>query len=156
MDISVLARAVRSHMAQDAWKPRFTGDDWILLARYLERRVLAPGQVLVGAGEVDRTVHLVEGGSLQVILSQPGVGALSGIAHLMPGSIVGEPGLFAAMPRVAQLEAVTGAVVWSLLPKRLEDLMDHQPALALELLRSGGEVLACRLRANLERGQALP
>ena len=83
MDISVLARAVRTHMAPDAWKPRFTGDDWTLLARHLERRVLSPGQVLVGAGDVDRTVYLVEAGSLQVILSQAGTGAGQGIAHLM-------------------------------------------------------------------------
>ena len=75
----------------------------------------------------------------------------SKIAILRAGSIVGEPGLFIDGPRMANVEAMTACVIWALRGPRLEELAMRVPALALELLRAAGGVMAIRMRATLQR-----
>ena len=90
-------------------------------------------------------------GNLQVFASGGTPGA-NRIAILRPGSLVGEPALFAEVPRQANVEAMTPCVVWGLTAPRLEELCARAPALALQVLRAAGAVMATRLRMNLERG----
>jgi len=65
--------------------------------------------------------------------------------------VVGEPGLFGDSPRMANVEAMTPCVVFALRGPRLEELAQRLPALALELLRAAGGVMATRMRANLAK-----
>ena len=65
--------------------------------------------------------------------------------------MVGEPGLFNDGPRMANVEAMTACEVWALRGPRLEELAQRNPALALELLRAAGNVMAVRMRANLAK-----
>jgi CRP/FNR family cyclic AMP-dependent transcriptional regulator len=46
---------------------------------------------------------------------------------------------------------MTPCAVWALRGPRLEELAQRSPALALELLRAAGGVMATRMRANLQR-----
>src|SRR5439155_13184238 len=89
-------------------------------------------------------------GSLQVCVTGGPPGS-NRIAILRAGSVVGEPGLFNDGPRMANVEAMTQCAVWALRGPRLEELSQRAPALALELLRAAGSVMATRMRANLTR-----
>ncbi len=79
---------------------------------------------------------------------QPGS---SRIAILRAGSVIGEPGLFGDGPRAANVEAMTPCVVWALRGPRLEEMSQRLPALALELVRAAGGVMAARMRAHQAR-----
>jgi CRP/FNR family transcriptional regulator, cyclic AMP receptor protein len=93
-------------------------------------------------------MFLLEQGTLQVFAAGPSPGT-NRIAILRPGSVVGEPGLFTDGPRMANVEAMTPGVVWALRGPRLDELAQRMPALAYELLRAAGAVMAARMRANL-------
>jgi CRP-like cAMP-binding protein len=74
------------------------------------------------------------------------------VATLSQGTVVGEPGLFGATPRMAHVEALTRCVVWALRASRLQTLSAEAPGLVLEVLRAAGAVMARRVRDNRERG----
>ena len=74
------------------------------------------------------------------------------MAILRAGAVAGEPALFGETPRMAQIEAMSPAVVWALSRARMEEFAQQQPDIAFELLRACGAVMAVRMRANLERG----
>ena len=92
-------------------------------------------------------MYFLAQGTLQVFVTGGAPGS-SRIAILRAGSVVGEPGLFGDGPRMANVEAMTACVVWALRGPRLEELAQRSPALALEMLRAAGGVLAVRMRAN--------
>lgn len=151
MDITALKQAVTGCQGEDAFRVRLTPAQWQELAAVMRPLELQPGQPLLRCGDVDDKAFLVESGELQVYLT--GGGPLSHrIATLRAGSVVGEPGLFGAAPRLAHVEAVKRTVVWSLPAAALQQLAGRDPALVAEVLRAAGVVMAARMRANLERG----
>lgn len=149
MDIAALVQAMQTLNAEDAFRARLTVDQWRIIAPYLTRHEIRAGDLLVKQGDADRTMYMLAQGSLQVFTS----GAPGGnrIAILRAGSVVGEPGLFNDGPRMANVEAMTACVVWALRGPRFEELTQRAPALALELLRAAGNVMAVRMRANLAK-----
>jgi len=154
MEIQELFEAVRSLNAPDAFKPRLTPDQWRIFQTFLTRHEIRAGDLLVKQEDHDRTMYLLERGSLQVFVNQPKPGA-SRLSILRAGSVVGEAGLFSDQPRMANVEAMTPCVVWALRGARLEELMARNPALALELVRAAAAVMGVRMRANIEQGQAV-
>ena len=151
MDITPLVAALHSLRGEDAFDARLTQQQWQALAAALDRHELSPGDLLLRRGDVESRAYLVERGQLQVFVVG-GPPRSHRIATLRAGSLVGEPGLFAATPRMAHVEAMTDCVVWSLCARRLHDLAAEAPALVLEVLRAAGAVMAVRARANVERG----
>ena len=151
MDITPLVRVLQSTQGEEAFGARLTPEQWQDLACALERRELNPGDLLLRRGDVEAQAWFVERGQLQVFVAG-GPPRCHRIATLRAGSLVGEPGLFAATPRMAHVEAMTPCVVWSLSARRLQDLAADQPAVVLEVLRAAGAVMAVRMRNNLERG----
>ncbi len=157
MDIIELMSAVQSLNTADAFRPRLSTEQWRTLAQYLTPQELRTGELLIKQGDADRTVYLLARGSLQVFV----VGAVAGnrVAVLRPGAITGEPALFVDEPRGANVEAMTPAVVWALRLTRFEELAQRVPALALEVSRAAGAVVARRMRAStlaLATGQPGP
>jgi CRP-like cAMP-binding protein len=150
-DIRLLVEAILADTAPDAFRPQIALPEWARMAGVLARRELAAGELLIRRGERERHAWLVERGRLQVFVTGGPPGSHR-IATLGAGSLVGEPGLFTDVPRMAHVEAMADAVVWSLDAVRLGELAAAQPALAFELLRAAGAVMAARMRANLERG----
>jgi CRP-like cAMP-binding protein len=116
--------------------------------------VLRAGDLLIRQGDLDRSAYFLEQGNLQVFVSGGPPGSQR-IAILRPGSLVGEAGLFAEVPRSANVEAMTPCAVWALSVSRLDELCTQLPALALPLLRAAGAVLATRAQAHCERGAPL-
>lgn len=149
-DIQPLVSAVQTLNADDAFKARLSADQWRLIASYLTRHDIRAGDLLLQQGDRERTMYFLEQGSLQVFVSRNTPGSHR-IAILRAGSVVGEPGLFGDGPRMANVEAMSPCRVWALRGPRMEELAARQPALAYELLRAAGAVLAVRMRANMER-----
>lgn len=154
MDITPLVQAVQTLNAGDAFKAGLSTQHWQTLEPYLARHKVRAGDLLIRQGDTDRSAYFLEQGNLQVFTSG-GPPGRNRIAILRPGSLVGEPGLFAEVPRSANVEAMTPCVVWGLGVARLEELCARSPVLALQLLRAAGVVLAVRAHANLERGDPL-
>lgn len=150
MDITRLVQAMQTLNAEDAFRPRLNLDQWRVIAPYLTRHEIRAGDLLVKQGDADRTMYMLAQGSLQVFVSGGAPGA-NRIAILRAGSVVGEPGLFTDGPRMANVEAMTVCEVWALRGPRFEELCQRTPALALELLRAAGNVMAVRMRANLAK-----
>jgi CRP-like cAMP-binding protein len=154
MDITTLVQAVQTSKAGDAFNAGLHAQQWQDLAAYLARHDLRAGEMLMRQGDVGRSAYLVEQGNLQVFVTG-GPPGRQRIAVLRPGSLVGEPGLFADVPRGANVEAMTPCVVWGLSAARLDEMCVQVPAVALQLVRAAGMVMATRMRANLERGLPL-
>ena len=150
MDINELVQATQTLNAEDAFRARLSLEQWRTIAPYLTRHELRAGDLLIKQGDDDRTLYFLAQGNLQVFVTG-GLPGSNRIAILRTGSVVGEPGLFGDSPRMANVEAMTPCVVYALRGPRLEELAQRSPALALELLRSAGAVMAARMRANLEK-----
>ena len=150
MDINELVQAIQTLNAEDAFRSRLSLEQWRTVAPYLTRHELRAGDLLIKQGDDDRTLYFLAQGNLQVF-SAGGVPGSRRIAILRTGSVVGEPGIFGDSPRMANVEAMTPCVVYALRGPRLEELAQRSPALALELLRSAGAVMAARMRANLAK-----
>lgn len=153
MSLLVLQTAMASLQAPDAFKPRLSWDQWSIFESYLTRQEVRGGDLLVKQGELDRTMYLLESGSLQVYLSPPKPGARLSI--LRAGSVVGEAGLFSNQPRMANVEAMGPCVVWALLGQRYEEMAARSPTLALELVRAAAALMGVRMRANMDVRQAI-
>ena len=150
MEINELVQSIQTLNAEDAFRSRLSIDQWRTIGPYLTRHDIRAGDLLIKQGDDDRTMYFLAQGSLQVFVTngQPGSHR---IAILRTGSVVGEPGIFGDSPRMANVEAMTACVVYALRGPRLEELAQRSPALALELLRSAGAVMAARMRANLAK-----
>ena len=150
MDINELVQATQTLNAEDAFRARLSLEQWRTIAPYLTRHELRAGDLLIKQGDDDRTLYFLAQGNLQVFVTG-GLPGSNRIAILRTGSVVGEPGLFGDSPRMANVEAMTPCVVYALRGPRLEEMAQRSPALALELLRSAGAVMAARMRANLAK-----
>jgi len=148
MEINELVLAIQTLNAEDAFSARLNAEQWRTIAPYLTRHEIRVGDLLIKQGDADRTMYFLAQGSLQVFVTGGPPGS-NRIGILRTGSVVGEPGLFGDSPRMANVEAMTPCVVYALRGPRLEELSQRSPALALELLRSAGAVMAARMRANM-------
>lgn len=150
MEIDGLVQAVQSLNAVDAFRARLSFEQWRTIAPYLSRHDIRAGDLLIEEGDADRTMYFLAQGSLQIFVSGA-THASHRVAILRAGAVVGEAGLFGDSPRLANVAAMTPCVVWALRGPRMEELAQRSPALALELLRAAGAVLAARMRAHLAR-----
>ena len=150
MEFDQLVQAVQTLNAEDAFRARLSGEQWRTISSYLTKHEIRAGDLLIKQGDLDRAMYFLGQGSLQVFITGGPPGS-NRIAILRAGSVVGEPGLFGDGPRVANVEAMTPCTVWALRGPRLEELAQRVPAIALELIRAAGGVMATRMRANLHK-----
>ncbi|HIV70365.1 MAG TPA: cyclic nucleotide-binding domain-containing protein [Candidatus Aquabacterium excrementipullorum] len=150
MDANELVHAIQTLNAEDSFRPRLDAQQWRVFCQYLTRHELRSGDLLIKQGDHDRTVYFLGQGSLQVFVTGAAPGA-SRIAILRAGAVLGEPGLFADGPRMANVEAMTPCVVWALRLPRFEELAARVPQVAVEVVRAAGALMAQRMRANMLR-----
>ncbi|MEQ1804104.1 MAG: cyclic nucleotide-binding domain-containing protein [Burkholderiaceae bacterium] len=150
MDVNELLKAIQSLNTEDAFRARFTLEQWRTVTPFLAPHDIRTGDLLIKQGDTDHTMYFLGQGSLQVFVSGAPAGA-NKISILRAGSVVGEAGLFGEFARLASVEAMTPCSVWALRGPRLEELAQRAPALALELVRAAGAVMATRARAQLTR-----
>lgn len=150
MDIDDMVRSVQSLNAEDAFRARLSLENWRTIAPYLSRHEIRQGDLLFKQGESDRTMYFLAQGTLQIFTTGGPPGS-NRVTLLRAGSVVGESGIFSDGPRTANVEAVSPCFVWAVRGPRLEELVQRAPALALELIRAAGTVMAIRMRAAAVR-----
>ena len=149
-EVQRLVEAVTTLNAEDAFRPNFSTEQWRSFCNYLTRHEIRSGDMLVRQGDRERTTYLLEQGSLQVFVNRDTPGNYR-IAILRAGSVLGEPALFSDTARMANVEALTPCIVWALRGPRFDEMATRAPALAIEVLKAGGSVMATRMKANMER-----
>jgi CRP/FNR family transcriptional regulator, cyclic AMP receptor protein len=152
MAFDQVIQAVQSLNAEDSFRPRLDARQWQLFGEYFNEVSLRSGEVLVKYRDMERTVYLLEQGTLQVYVPLPPQSGRRPVAILRPGSIVGEAAMFGDSPRMAQVEAMSPCIAWALPRHRFDEMTLRQTALAMEVMRSLGAVMVARMQANLERG----
>ena len=155
MDTPPLVDAIQTLQVPDSFKPRFNAEQWRVFATYLLRHEVPAGQEVIRQGDLERCMYLVERGAITVFTTGARAAQGQKLAILRAGAIVGEPAMFGEHPRMANVETMTPSVLWELSALRLDEMMASKPALAMELLRALGAVMAERMRMNLETGQPM-
>lgn len=146
MGIDELVKVVQSLNSDDAFRARLNALQWRTLGAYLAPYEVRAGDLLIRQDELDRTAYFLGRGTLSVHRS---AGGARRVGLLRVGSLVGETGLFSDQPHTANVEAMTPVTVWALHLPRFEELSSRAPAIAIELLRAAGAVMAARMRAHL-------
>lgn len=155
MDFDELMRVIQTLGTEDAFRARLDAGQWQALGGYLARTEAQAGELLIRQGDTDRSVYFLGQGSMQVFRTGGPPGS-NKVAILRPGALLGEPALFGDGMRMANVEAMTPCVLWTLRLSRFEEMTLRQPLLALEVLRAAGAVMAARLRASIARQMPIP
>lgn len=142
-DLKNLIDAGTRNTSSDVFRPSLTPDQWQLLSTYLQPVAVRQGQVLIQQGAVDRTVYLVEAGTLTVHF-EDAAGHIR-LASVGEGSAVGEGAFFSRLPRNATVQAATPCRLWSLTAMRFTELSNRQPQIALEVAMALGALVSRRL-----------
>lgn len=150
MEANALIQAIQTLNSEDALRVRLDPHQWKTFTTFLTQHKLRAGELMIKQGEMDRTMYLIESGTVQVYVDA-GTPGNHKIALLQPGAIVGEAGFFTAGPRTANVEALSACTVWALRLQRFEELAARQPVIALEVMRGVGATLATRMRQNMKR-----
>ena len=148
VDLKGLLDAIAQATADDSMTNPLNPEQWEVLSSYLLPVVLPAGQVLFSQGATDRTLYLVESGSLSVHYQDEKERLR--LAIVGPGSVVGEGAFFSHRTRSATVQAGAPCKLWSLTAIRFSELSNRQPAIALSLVMAVGGVMAKRL-ANRRR-----
>ncbi|AEG94935.1 signal transduction protein : sensor, cNMP-binding domain-like protein [Ramlibacter tataouinensis TTB310] len=128
---------------RDAFTPALKPMQWEVLGSYLQPFGLTRAQKLIDQGSVDRTLYMVESGSLTVHLEDE-KGRVR-LAVVSAGSAVGEGAFFTGLPRNATVQAADACKIWSLTPLRFTELSNRNPAIALEIAMALGSLISRRL-----------
>jgi CRP/FNR family transcriptional regulator, cyclic AMP receptor protein len=148
--------ALRSASAGQAAGDRLSLAEWVdaswnkLLDRTRPRRFHA-SEVLIQRGAVDRVLHFVVAGALEVGITQVDGVSISPLAKITVGSIIGEQSFFDGQPRSAN---VWGVADGETLQLDFEDFMrfsEEEPALTRDLLFAMARILSSRLRSTTFR-----
>ncbi len=143
IDLTGLLNAIAQANADDCMTNPLTPAQWETLSAYLQPYALPAGHVLFSQGASDRTLYLVESGSLSVHYQDEKERLR--LAIVGPGSVVGEGAFFSMRPRSATVQGAVPTKLWSLTALRFTELSNRQPAIALGLAMAAGAVLAKRL-----------
>ena len=143
VDLQGLIDAIAQASADDSMTNPLTPAHWDILSSYLLPVVLPAGQILFSQGATDRTLYMVESGSLSVHYQDEKERLR--LAIVGPGSVVGEGAFFSHRTRSATVQASAPCKLWSLPAIRFTELTNRQPAIALGLVMAAGAVLAKRL-----------
>ena len=128
-DIQGLVQAVTHNHSIDSFKPNLTPFQWELLSSYMQPFALMQGQVLIEQNALDRTLYLIESGSLTVHYED--AQSRVRLAAVGPGSAVGEGAFFTRLPRNATVQAASSSKLWCLPPIRFAELSNRHPNVAL-------------------------
>jgi CRP-like cAMP-binding protein len=148
-DVQGLIHATAHNQSLDAFHPQLTAKQWELLGTYLQPLAVKQGQVVIEQNASDRTVYLLESGSLTVHYEDD-KGRLR-LAVVEAGSAVGEGAFFTRQPRTATVQAASACKIWSLSPIRYTELTNRQPQMAVEIALALGSLVSRRLSNRPKR-----
>ena len=143
VNLQGLLDAIAQATADDSMTNPLTPAQWDVLAAYLLPVVLPAGQVLFSQGATDRTLYLIESGSLSVHFQDEKERLR--LAMVAPGSVLGEGAFFSHRARSATVQASAPCKLWGLTALRFTELSNRQPAIGLSRVMGAGAGVATRL-----------
>ena len=149
IDLTGLLSAIAQADADDSMSNPLTPAQWDTVSAYLQPYAVPAGHVLFSQGATDRTLYLVESGSLSVHYEDD-QGRLR-LALVGTGGLLGEGAFFSHRPRSATVQAGSVCRLWGLTTLRFTELSNRQPAIALALALAMGGVLAKRMSNRRRR-----
>jgi CRP/FNR family transcriptional regulator, cyclic AMP receptor protein len=148
-DIKNLIQAMQQSPALDAVRLQLSPPNWDILAGHLQPFSMDSGQILFERGAMDRTLYLVESGTLSAHYEDKK--SRLRMAMVGAGSVLGEGAFFSHEARNATVQASSACRLWTLTPTRFTDLATRHSPIALELIQALGAVIAKRLYNRLKR-----
>jgi acyl-CoA reductase-like NAD-dependent aldehyde dehydrogenase len=116
------------------------------LGPYLERRRYAPGEAIMAQGTSGSECFLITDGEVRLEVERPDFDSDGVIAHLGPGTLVGEFSLLDGRPRSASAYAGTEVTALVLSETALGRLCRDDPPTGLAVLRALGRDAAAKAR----------
>lgn len=144
-----LIDAVNHNVAEDALAKAITPAQWEAMGPFLQAFTLAPSQILIAQGSLDRTLYFVESGSLSVHL-EDATGKIH-LAIVNAGSAIGEGGFFAHAPRNATVQAASECKLWNLTYVKYMEMSQKLPRVALALAMGLGAIISKRMTDRRKR-----
>ena len=120
--------------------------DWNKLLDHTQSRPFRESEVVIQRGALDRALHFVVAGSLEVGITRVDGVSISPLAKITAGSIVGEQSFFDGQPRSTNVYAITDGELLRLEYDEFVRFSQEEPALTRDLLFAMGRVLSSRLR----------
>jgi len=140
------AAAARKLTSRNAFRPALGASDWRVLASFCITRRLPPDYRVVMRGRSDRALRFVVEGSLWQVSDATTAAAAGQSRLLLPGTVIGEDALFSDAPGEQDIRTLEDSVILELSLPRQKELTAAFPAVAFELLRAAGAVIAGRGR----------
>jgi CRP/FNR family transcriptional regulator, cyclic AMP receptor protein len=144
-----LIDAVTRNTVEDALAKSVVPAQWEAMAPFMQTFVLAPSQMLIAQGSLDRTLYFLESGSLSVHF-EDGAGKVH-LAIVNAGAAVGEGGFFSHTPRNATVQAVAECKLWNLTYIKYTEMSQKLPRVALALAMGLGVILTKRMTDRRKR-----
>jgi CRP-like cAMP-binding protein len=119
--------------------------DWEKLLAHTDSRPFRPGDEVIRAGDVDRSLYIVSSGTLEMLLPQAGGGAKA-FKTIEAPTVIGELCFIDGGARSTTLRALTEGELRRLSFDSFEVLAAREPELARAVLFDIGRILAQRLR----------
>jgi CRP/FNR family cyclic AMP-dependent transcriptional regulator len=138
------AAEARRSTSRRAFRPSFTTADWRTFSSFCVARRLPAGYRVLIPGRAERMLGFVVEGSLW----QEAAGDANPPKLLLPGTMLGEDALFSDGPGEFDVRTLEDSLVLELSLPRQKELTASCPAIAFELLRAAGAVIAARNRAS--------
>ncbi len=148
-NIKGLVDAIARNTVEDALAKSVAVAQWEAMAPFMQCFTLAPSQMLIAQGSLDRTLYFLESGTLSVHFEDE-----NGKVHLAivnPGSAVGEGGFFSHTPRNATVQAVAECRLWNLTYIKYTEMSQKLPRVALALAMGLGAILTKRMTDRRKR-----
>ena len=147
------AAKVRALPSRHAFRPAFTVADWRRFSSFCVSRRLPAGFRVQIPGRADRALRFVVEGSLWQESAASTGAAARRPQMLLPGTILGEDTLFSDGPCELEVRTLEDSLVLELSLPRQNEMTAACPAIAFELLRAAGAVIAARGRTCEQRGE---
>jgi CRP/FNR family cyclic AMP-dependent transcriptional regulator len=134
--------------APEVFLPEASDSDWSMLLKHCRRHRFGPGEAVITAGAMSRSLYLIVDGTLEVRPRGPKrmLSASRGVITVGAGSVLGEIAFFDSGQRSADVRAATPVEVAELRLDDFDALAEEEPRLGLQILFDLGRILAQRLR----------
>jgi len=114
------------------------------LTSNFEELIAKAGELVIEQGAQTDSIVVLQEGSLRVEYVHPH-GAVTPVARMLPGALIGEIGLYAGVPRTARVIAVQDCRLLRISTSALAQLTHDEPGLVADIHRLAASYLARRL-----------
>ena len=123
-------------------------EEWVRFIEYTETRNYHAGDLIVRQNQIERVVHILTDGEVEVFVTDEQTNLRQRIATIEEGSVFGEQSFVDAQPRSASIVALTDCCVLSLSLEAFQQLQSDEPEIACSFLFDTARILSLRLRGR--------